>query len=372
MKIGIDARVLSRPLTGIGRYTLEMCRALSKLDRVVLYLYSPDPIRDEYLYGLDVHRIRSNNFRNGLFRQIWAEYHLPLWAQEDDVDLFWGPAHRLPRKLSKDIPQVVTIHDLVWKVAPETMRPVTRLLESYLSPKAIQRSDYIVADSEATSEALSAYYEIPRDSIEVIPLGAKREENIYSSDQLMQYGIDRRYVLFVGTLEPRKNLRRLLLAFSKLGKITRDSTMLVIAGCDGWGDVNLKGMVSDLGLDSHVRIIGYARDDALAMLYANALFLAMPSIYEGFGLPLAEAMVYGVPVLTSNNSSMPEVAGDAGLLVDALDVDSISEGLEQMINNDDFRNDLGLNAEKSVARFSWDKSASKLVTVFEKAISARG
>ncbi len=364
--------MLTRPLTGVGRYTLEMCRALSRLDHTDLYLYSPDPIRSEYLYDLDAHRIRSKNYRNGLFRQIWSEYHLPLWAQEDDVDLFWGPAHRLPRKLSKKIPQVVTIHDVVWKIAPETMRPVTRLLESYLSPKAIRRSDYIVADSVATAEALDDHYEIPFDSIEVIPLGAKRVEKIQSSDQLMQFGIDRSYVLFVGTLEPRKNLRRLLLAFSKLGKISRDSTMLVIAGADGWGNVNLKGIVNDLGLENHVRIVGYTSDDTLAMLYANALFLTMPSIYEGFGLPLAESMLYGVPVLTSNNSSMPEVAGDAGLLVDALDVDSICEGLEQMISNEDLRNSLGLNAEKSAARFSWDKSASQLAAVFEKAVSARG
>lgn len=372
MKIGVDARLLTHPLTGIGRYTLEMCRALSKLDHVALYLYSPDPIRDEYLYGLDAHRIRSNNIKNGLFKQIWSEYYLPLWAQEDDVDLFWGPAHRLPRKLSKNIPQVVTIHDLVWKIVPETMRPVTRLLENYLSPKAIQRSDYIVADSVATAEALADHYKIPLDSIEVIPLGAKRAERIQSSDQLIQFGINRRYVLFVGSLEPRKNLRRLLLAFSKLAKITRDSTMLIIAGSDGWGNINLKGVVSDLGLENHVRIIGYISDDTLAMLYANALFLTMPSIYEGFGLPLAEAMVYGVPVLTSNNSSMPEVVGGAGLLVDALDVDSICDGLEQMINNENLRKGLGLNAEKSAARFSWDKSASQLATVFEKAISARG
>ena len=369
MKIGIDARLLSRPLTGIGRYTLEMCRSLSKLDHAALYLYSPEPIRDEYLCGLDVHRIRSSDFSNGFLRQIWSEFHLPLWAKEDNVDLFWGPAHRLPRNLSNNIPRVVTIHDLVWRIVPETMSPITRLLESYLSPKAIRRADYIVADSVATAEALGEYYEVNPGRVEVITLGAMRSGKLQSRNQLKNLGIDRKYALFVGTVEPRKNLRRLLLAYSRLEKTTRDSIVLVIAGGEGWGDVDLKEWVSGLGLESSVRIIGYVNEDTLGMLYANALFLTMPSIYEGFGLPLGEAIVYGVPVLTSNNSSMPEVAGDAGLLVDALDVDSICAGLEQMINNDELRRDLALSAEKSALLFNWDNSASQLMTLFKKAIS---
>jgi glycosyltransferase involved in cell wall biosynthesis len=372
MKIGVDARSLTRPRTGIGRYTLEMCRALSRVDSVDLCLYSPDYIRQEYLDILDAHRVRSGNISNGFLRQIWSEYHLPLWVKEDNLDLFWGPAHRLPRIISKNIPLVVTIHDLVWRIVPETMRPITRLLESYFSPKAIGRADYIVADSVATAEALGEYYQVTPGRVEVIPLGAMRADKLQSRDQLKHFGIDRKYALFVGTVEPRKNLQRLLLAYSRLGKMDRDSVMLVIAGGEGWGNVSLKDMVVDLGLESRVRIIDYVSEDVLSMLYANTLFLTMPSLYEGFGLPLAEAIVHGVPVLTSNNSSMPEVAGDAGLLVDALDVDSICAGLEQMINNDELRRDLALNAEKSASRFDWDNSANQLVTIFEKAIYTRG
>ena len=204
MKIGVDARLLSRPLTGIGRYTLEMCRALSKSDSIDLYLYSPAPIKEEYLCGLEAHKIRSKKIINGFLKQIWAEYHLPLWAKKDDVDLFWGPAHRLPRRLSNGIPSVLTIHDLVWKIAPETMRPITKLLESFLSPLAIRRSDFIVADSVATADALGKHYGISTDDLQVIPLGANRVENTQHSDLLIQYDIDRRFILFVGTLEPRK------------------------------------------------------------------------------------------------------------------------------------------------------------------------
>ncbi len=371
MKVGVDARALSRPLTGIGRYTLEMCRALSKLEHVELYLYSPDQIADGCLRGLDACRVRTKNFSNGILRQFWSGYYLPSWAGEDGVDVFWGPAHRLPSGLPKNIPRVVTIHDLVWKMAPETMRSVTRMLESYLSPRSIQRSDQVVADSVSTAMALSEQYGVPADRVDVIPLGTKQAVESRPPELLVRYGIDRRFILFVGTREPRKNLHRLLTAYSELGQPTRDSVMLVIAGGGGWGDMRLDEWIADLGVADHVRVLGYTDQHTLETLYANALFLTMPSLYEGFGLPLVESMSYGVPVLTANNSSMPEVAGDAGLLVDAADVESIRSGLKRMIEDDALRNEFAVNAKRRAARFSWDSSARQLIRVFEKAIAMR-
>ena len=147
--------------------------------------------------------------------------------------------------------------------------------------------------------------------------------------------------------------------------------MLVIAGGDGWGGVNISDTVDKLGLKNHILLLGYVEEANLGVLYANAQFLAMPSLYEGFGLPLVEAMVFGTPVLTSNNSSMPEVAGDAGLLVDALDVTSIEKGLRKLIGEDNFRVKLALNAKKNASRYNWGKSARKLVSVFEKVIALR-
>ena len=147
--------------------------------------------------------------------------------------------------------------------------------------------------------------------------------------------------------------------------------MLAITGSEGWGGIKIKDKIADLGLVNHVRLLGYVEEPTLAALYKNALFLAMPSLYEGFGLPLVEAMDYGRPVLTSNNSSMPEIAANAGLLVDALDVNSITNGLMQLIDNEKLRNRLAANTKKNVARFSWSKSARQLITVFEQTIAAR-
>jgi len=371
LKVGIDARLLSRPITGIGRYTLEMCQVLSKLENIALYLYSPSPIPTGVTCKLTAVNIRSGKWNNGVLRQFWTECYLPLWAKKDGVDVFWGPAHRLPRWLPKSIASVVTIHDLVWKYAGDTMRPLSRCLERYQMPAAVRSADHVIAISNATAGAVTKELGIKSDKLSIVPLGANVTEKTVTFRPLQQLDINRPYILFVGTLEPRKNLTRLLTAYSYLPDSLKDHTMLVIAGGKGWGGIDIKHTVADLGLDKYVRILGYVDESTLATLYANALFLAMPSLYEGFGLPLVEAMVHGTPVLTSNNSSMPEVAGKAGLLIDPLDVKSIKNGLEELITNDDLRRNLADNARNNVTRFNWDAAAKQLVSVFEKAVSAR-
>jgi glycosyltransferase involved in cell wall biosynthesis len=204
-----------------------------------------------------------------------------------------------------------------------------------------------------------------------VPLGASLAVNAASFEMLKEHDINRPYFLFLGTLEPRKNLIRLLTAYSHLSDSIKDQATLVIAGGKGWGGIDINDTVDDLGLAKYVRILGYVDESILATLYAHALFLAMPSLYEGFGLPLVEAMVRGTPVLTSNNSSMPEVAGNAGLLIDPLDTQSIKNGLEELISNHNFREALADNARANVTRFNWDNAAKQLVSVFETAIAGR-
>ncbi len=371
MKVAVDARLLSRPLTGIGRYTFEMCRALLKLESIALYLYSPAAIKDEVRQEFSSAHLREMNWNNGLLRQLWSESYLPLWAKLDEVDVFWGPAHRLPRLLPKGMSRVVTIHDLVWKYAGETMSPATYVLEKIQMPLAARSADMIVADSYSTASAVKLEFCVEEGRLAVVPLAANCDQDLISFGMLEELGIQQPYFLFVGTLEPRKNLASLLAAYACLPKSVKAEAMLVIAGGKGWGKVDLGDMIAKLDLGEYVNVLGYVNESMLATLYAHAKFLAMPSIYEGFGLPLLEAMVYGVPVLAANNSSMPEVTGDAGLLVDAQSIDSIANGLKQMITDKERRNKLAANTKLNAARFSWDKSAQQLFTVFEKAISVR-
>ncbi len=371
MKVGVDARLLSRPITGIGRYTLEMCRALSNINGVSLYLYSPSPIDNNIVSGLELATIRTHSWNNGLLRQLWSESYLPLLATKDNLDVFWGPSHRLPRFLSSRIARVVTIHDLVWQYAKETMHPATYFLEKIQMPVAVRKADLIVADSFSTRDAVITEFDVKSQNISVIPLAANKIQNIPSFEFCKKYDIDRPYFLFVGTLEPRKNLTRLLQAYDSLPPSIKGKMKLVIVGGKGWGEVNLLDTITQLDLTEYVKVLGRVDDATLAALYANAQFLVMPSLYEGFGLPLVEAMSYGTPVLTANNSSMPEVTGNAGLLVDALDVESIADGLQEMITNNELRERLAKNAKLNASRFSWDESAKKLIAVFEKAIDLR-
>ena len=372
MKVGVDARLLSRPITGIGRYTIEMCQALAKVRGLSLYLYSPAPIPYAVMKGLGETHIRTKNWNNGLLRQFWTESYLPSWAKKDQVDIFWGPAHRLPLCLPSHMARVVTIHDLVWKYAGDTMRPLSRLLERYQMPLSVKKADKVVADSMATLSALDREFDIDSNKLSVVTLGTSSPVDIAPFKALQDlYNISRPYFLFVGTLEPRKNLLRLLAAYSRLPDSIRNDALLVIAGGQGWGGIDIRNAIANLGLESHVRLVGYVDEPTLASLYKNALFLAMPSLYEGFGLPLVEAMAYGTPVLTSNNSSMPEVTGDAGLLIDAEDIGSIENGLTKLILDEEMRNSLADKAQNNVARFNWDESARQLITVFDEAISVR-
>lgn len=371
MRIGIDARMLCGVVTGIERYASEMTQEMARANSGVgFFLYAPRPLaNDNYSKANVAVRTSSVYVRGGV--TLWSQTTLPYWANKDNLDVFWGPTHRLPRFLSKNIAKVVTIHDLVWKHAGETMRPLNRLAEQCLMPDAIRLADRIMADSHSTAAAIASEFPQARDRIRVVHLGTTALPEPLGFDTLKSLGIDRPYFLFVGTLEPRKNLRRLLEAYASLDEIIRKQMLFVIAGGKGWGNVDLVSLVHSLGLSDSVRLTGYVSEERLSTLYAHARLLAMPSLYEGFGLPLLEAMSFGVPVLTSSCSSLPEVAGDAGVLVDPHDTNSIASGLLQMLKDDALRNKLAARAKVNAARFSWEKAAKETMEIFYEAIDIR-
>lgn len=371
MKVGIDAQMLCREVTGIERYALEIIRQLLRLyPEVVFFLYAPRALKSDVGVFANL-TIRTANVKFRGTGTLWSQIQLPYWAARDKLDVLWVPTHRMPKMLSSDIARVVTIHDLVWMHAAETMRPLNLLAERVLMPDAVSLADRIVADSQSTADALAVAFPSSKIKTQVVYLGATAFPAPRDADALCDLEIDRSYFLFVGTLEPRKNLRRLLQAYAKLDPELRQKNLLVIAGGKGWGNQDLVGLIRELGLDESVRLTGYVNEEMLATLYKYALFLAMPSLYEGFGLPLLEAMSFGVPVLTSSCSSMPEVAGEAGLLVDPLNVDLIAQGISRMITDQEYRNLLADRATGVAARFSWDKAAREIMGAFGEAIEDR-
>ena len=301
-------------------------------------------------------------------RQIWSEIYLPYLLRRYELDVFWGPSHRLPFALPAKTAGVVTIHDVIWKVAPETMRVSTQILETLFMPGSIQRADRIIADTRSTQDDIQRFFAIPSQKITTIPLAPR----------LCEYNIDavhntrkKPYILFVGTLEPRKNLRRLIEAYLALPNTLRLSYDLVIAGGQGWDRTPYDKMLKEHAGSGTVHFTGYIADDTLSLLYRDATCLAVPSLYEGFGLPILEAQSFGVPVITSNMSAMPEVVGDGGLLVDPDSVESIKNALESLLDDVELRNSLSQKAKNNADRFSWNKTCQETCLVFAEAIKLK-
>jgi glycosyltransferase involved in cell wall biosynthesis len=368
-RIGVDARQLSTQLTGIGRYNLEILSRLVQMGHE-WYVYSHREIELGKWGYPNVH-VRTARLSHTYLRMLWSQSVMPWWAYTDQLDLFWSPLHRLPVFLPEKMASVVTIHDLVWKHSGDTMRPINRWLDSRLMPEAVRKSDRVIAVSASTARDIKIEMPFAYGKVRTISLGNSVVGTPLPLAALSDLGLYGPYFLFVGTLEPRKNLGRLLEAFSRLSTTEVGGAVLAIAGGVGWGGVDVDDLIHQWGLQGRVRKLGYVSDQQLATLYAHALFLAMPSLYEGFGLPILEALSRGVPVLTSDISSMPEVAGAAAVLVSPYSVDSISNGLATLLGDNVFRLQLASRAVASAARFNWDQAALETMATFEEAIAVR-
>lgn len=363
MRIGVDARLLSAPLTGIGRYTHEMVNALIRAG-ADLTLYMPAPLAHPLETGPGRYTVIASRMKGRVGRFLWGQFILSFVVRRDRPDIFWGPTHRLPNFLPRKIIGCLTIHDLVWKFSPETMRRSSRMMERMLMPIAVRRADQIVAVSNHTRGDILRVFPGLRASITTIYPGVSARPAGYGSDYLEKWQIDRPYVLFVGTLEPRKNLQRLLEAYISLAADIRKKACLVIAGGTGWGNFRIGDVITGDARYDQVRLTGYVTERQLTTLYENALCLAMPSLYEGFGLPIVEAMAYALPILTSDVASMPEVAADAARLVDPYDVNAIAVELETLIRSTEVVEHLREASHRNAQRFDWDKAAAAILKLW--------
>lgn len=369
LKIAIDGRNLLSATDGIGRFVHNAIKSLAELGADVV-VYAPDKISAHYdiPHGVSV---QSAGFKGPLARTYWGQAVLPSLARRGRVDVFWGPSHRLPFVLDSPMARVVTIHDLVWLHAAETMRARTWLGDRLLMKPALKAADVVVADSMATATALMRAFPWLKSPVATVVPGTAALPAPGDVSSLEPLGITRPYALFVGTLEPRKNLANLIEAYGLLPAGTRSGCDLVIVGGKGWKQTGLADQVRGGGLETHINFTGFVDDRVLATLYANCLFLAMPSLYEGFGFPIVEAQSFGKPVLTSNTSSMPEVAGDNAVLVDPNDPAAISAAFDRLSTDAEFRNGIAIGARRNAGRFTWENHARGMLRIFEQAIRQR-
>jgi glycosyltransferase involved in cell wall biosynthesis len=263
------------------------------------------------------------------------------------------------------------VHDLGFLAYPEAHRAAERRYLAWSTGWNARRSTAVLADSAATRADLVRQYGVAESKVHVVHLG--RDESLVPvrdrqvlEETRARVGIGQRYLLCVGTLQPRKNLSRVVEAFARLAaRPELLDVQLVLAGKRGWLYEELFSQVGRRGLEGRVLFPGYVDEADLAALYSGALVYIYPSLYEGFGIPVLEAQACGVPVMTSNNSSLPEVAGDAALLVDPTDVDAIADAMLRLATDDALRAELVQRGFENVKRFSWEKCARETLAVLE-------
>jgi alpha-1,3-rhamnosyl/mannosyltransferase len=267
-------------------------------------------------------------------------------------------------------PAVTTIHDLGWLHFPHTLKTATRRIMERGMPQTLRRAAHFITVSRFVAEELTREFGIQPDRISVTPLGVDsrfRPFDVVESRLLMDRLdlVHGRYLLAVGTLEPRKNLSALVNAYGGLPTRLQERVPLVLAGGRGWGEA-LGAHAARLQRAGRIRLLGYVSESDLVLLYAGAACFIMPSLYEGFGIPILEAMASGVPVVTSNRSAMPEVAGDAALLVDPDDITSIRDAVRQLLEDSSLCQRLVRAGLARASTFSWQQTVDSTLAVYRQ------
>lgn len=368
MLIGIDAsRALRARRTGTEHYALAIIQHLLALPEARqhewrLYVDQLPPA------GLFPQQTPGATHPNVTLchlpaQRLWTHLALGREVTQQRPAVLFVPAHVLPFRLPlrKLPPSVVTVHDLGYRYFPAAHTRWQRLYLEWSTRWSAWGATQLIAVSCATAKDLTKFYATPTAKIQVIYEASEPAAATVTAAQ--PFGQARPYGLYVGTVQPRKNLPRLLQAYQQLGQKAPLDWDLVIAGGAGWGDETLPAWIQAAGLRERIHLLGYVSAAELAALYRGARFFCLPSLFEGFGLPVLEAQSYGVPVITANNSALPEIAGEAAILVDPTDVEAIADAMLRLSQDEALRQRLIAAGYANVKRFSWAKAAQETLAV---------
>ncbi|MCC6905919.1 MAG: glycosyltransferase family 4 protein [Anaerolineae bacterium] len=370
---GFDYTAAVQQQAGIGRYVRELAAALAELpgERTIRLFAAgarpadlPVPPR-----GCTFH---PSHLSERVHNRLWQRLRLPLpvEAWTGPLDLFHGTDFTLPA-VRRGTRTVLTIHDLAYERFPDETMPGMQRYLARAVPHSVARADHVIAVSEATRQDLIHLYGTCPEKISVIPHGVDpRFFAAPAADEAARLRVEYHIppgpvVLTVGTLQPRKNHLRLVQAFARTGV----DAVLVVAGGQGWGYDAVLREVERLGLGGRVIFTGHIPDTDLPGLYRLAAVLAYPSLYEGFGLPPLEAMASGTPVVAANTSSLPEVVGEAGMLVDPFDVDALAAALARVLGDATLCAALSERGVERAGRFTWARAAQAVWHVYEQLLA---
>ncbi len=376
MRIGIDARNMYKNKAGIETYIEQNIRIINEMEKDTneYILYSNMPVN----LNIDLKekiKIKNYNCKLGSF---WMYFKIPKILKEDNIDVFWGPRHLLPRrnKYSKNIRYVLTVHDLAIHKLNTVGQLKNTIVQRLFLKTSCKHADVIMADSKSTKQDIVELFNIPEEKIEVVYLGANFA-NGYSIEKeeeetiLRKFNVeDKNYLFFVSTIEPRKNIITLIKAFEYLKDNGQSKLKLILAGGLGWKYEPILEAINTSKYKNDINQAGYISKEEKECLLHNAKAFVYPSLYEGFGLPILEAMANEAIVVTSNISSIPEVGGDAALYYNnVMDYKELATVIEKTLKmSDEEKKDkikLGLEQTK---KFTWEKCAKETLQIITEKV----
>jgi glycosyltransferase involved in cell wall biosynthesis len=375
MHIAIDYTPAIHQRAGIGRYTRGLVQALTRLDAENRYTllalgqsgahFVPTALPTNF-------SIRFAPISDRWATVLWYRLNLPLPVElfSGRADLFHGPSFTLPPSFA---PSLLTVHDLSFLRYPQGAHPALLAWLTKAVPRSLHRARHVLADSESTRADLIELMQVPPDQITVIGAGVdERFKPVDEPETLARvrshYQLPDRFVLSISTLEPRKNFTGLIAAFNLMAISSVPDLHLVIAGGKGWLYDDIFAAAEASPLRERIHFAGYVADEDLPALYNLAALFAFPSHYEGFGIPVLEAMACGTPVVCADNSSLPEIAGDAALLVEATDTEALADAMHQLSIDTSVREKLIRRGYEQAGRFTWEQAARRLVKVYHNMV----
>lgn len=375
MNIAIDIRTIKERMSGVGYYIKNISKNLLSIDKINNYYFLTNQKESNVLRGIDNNRnpeiIRTFiSNENHVLGDLWENTIFPLKLKRRNIDIFHGPAFLIPL-VKIGYRSIATVYDLIVFLFPGSIPFKYGLYMKELLKLVAKRADKIVAVSNNTRSDLIDILNVPEEKIEVV-YGAADERFYPISDKerleniRRKYRINKNVILCVGNLEPRKNLLKVFEAYYILkDKIGKDYE-IVICGERKWAFDLIKSSIKRYGIEDSIIFTGYVPDEDMPFLYNLADLFVFPSLYEGFGIPMLEAMKCGIPTVVSRTSSMPEVVGNSAMLINPHDAEEIANSIYLLVTDSDLRREK-IDAGKARAReFSWEKSAIKMIKIYEE------
>ncbi|HEV2495129.1 MAG TPA: glycosyltransferase family 1 protein [Terriglobia bacterium] len=376
MKFGVDARLLSDWRGGQSVFLENILREMERLDQEnFYYLYSNRDFRLCFSNPRWQKRVASSLGR--VPGTVWLQTDARRMVIKDGIDVFWGPGQSLPFGLPPTVGKVLTVHDFVWRLYPRTMPLYTYAIHRLFHERWIKEADRLIAISASTARDLEGLLGVARSRIDVVYHGVRPEYRPSDPKAAAQYvaqkyQVSEKYICTVGTIQPRKNLLTLLRAMKILFEREHLQHQLVVVGAKGWKESAIWTAVKKLGLtDEAVRFLGFVPDEDMPSLYSGAAAFVFPSVYEGFGLPLVEAMACGVPMVASEAPPAPELVEDAALLVPPLEPEAFAGAIARITREPGLRATLVARGLDRARAFRWDTAAQGTLRVLTESARAK-